>query len=128
MAATSAFFGHGQLKNNTTSAHARNLLVGQPRHILSAYQQETFTSLDELKTFLGQQKTLASDVGWISTRLPVVNAEKHDFRPLPGSEAVNRGVKVFVPWGLFGVTGEWHFRKHTADPTTLIGDNFFSDP
>jgi hypothetical protein len=95
---------------------------------LSAYQQDTFTSLDELKTFLDQQKTLASDVGWLSTRLPVVNAEEHDFRPLPDSATVNRGVKVFVPWGLSGVTGEWHFRKYKADPTTLIGDNFFSTP
>jgi hypothetical protein len=50
---------------------------------------------------------------------------KYDLRPLPGSPAVNRGVRVYVPWGLSAVTGEWHFRKHRGDPTRLIDDSMY---
>jgi hypothetical protein len=46
-------------------------------------------------------------------------------RPLPGSPAVNRGVRVYVPWGLSAVTGEWHFRKHRGDPKRLIDDSMY---
>ena len=32
---------------------------------------------------------------------------------------------MFVPWGLYGVVGEWHFLRHPADPTLVLGENIY---
>jgi hypothetical protein len=60
--------------------------------------------------------------------MPVRDAGKHDFHPLPGSAAIGRGVKVFVPWALSGMVGEWNFRRDNADPTVLQDDHWYLSP
>jgi hypothetical protein len=123
--ATGAFFGAGGLENNTTVGYGRNLLVGTPKNTFSYFQGLEVKTPEELQAYLEKQKALVSDVGWKIDTLPVVNADKKDLRPLPGSPAVNRGVRVYVPWGLSAVTGEWHFRKHRGDSTVLIDDSMY---
>jgi hypothetical protein len=123
--ATGAFFGAGGLENNTTGGYGRNLLVGSPKNTFAYYGGLEVKTPAELQTYLEQQKALVSDVGWKINTLPVVNADKYDLRPLPGSPAVNRGVRVYVPWGLSAVTGEWHFRKHRGDLSLLIDDSMY---
>jgi hypothetical protein len=52
-----------------------------------------------------------------------VSAEDHDFRCKPDSVAVGKGVKFFVPWGLYGVVGEWGFFSHPTNPSCILGEN-----
>jgi hypothetical protein len=47
----------------------------------------------------------------------------YDFRLLPNSPAAGRGVKAFVPWGLYAVVGEWGFFHRPADPSVILGEN-----
>ncbi len=41
---------------------------------------------------------------------------------------IDRGVKVFVPWGLARTVGEWHFRLHPRDPSTVLGYDAYIQP
>ncbi len=43
-----------------------------------------------------------------------------DFRPRQGSAAINGGGTPFIPWGLYGVVGEWQFNKNLRDPKQII--------
>jgi hypothetical protein len=59
---------------------------------------------------------------------PLRDPAKGDFRPKPGSEAIDHGVKMFVPWTLALTIGEWHFRRNNADAAVLIDDHFCNVP
>ncbi len=39
--------------------------------------------------------------------------------------ALGKGVKVFVPWSLCGVVGEWNFYPAGNDPTNLIDEHWY---
>lgn len=120
-----AFFGHDKLKGNTTAAYANNLLVGKAKNVFAFWQGDQFATVEEFSSLLEAQPALATSVGEQTNEKVVRDAQAHDFRPLPQSPAIGNGVKVFVPWGLSAVTGEWHFRRHQADPTRLIGENLY---
>jgi len=71
---------------------------------------------------------LASDVGVVAEAPPLPGAAGHDFRLADGSAAVDRGVRVFVPWGLKAVVGEWHFTRCQKDPTRILDEHWIMTP
>ncbi|HUU21625.1 MAG TPA: LamG-like jellyroll fold domain-containing protein, partial [Phycisphaerae bacterium] len=75
-----------------------------------------------------ERKCLAGDNNVGIAKMPVRNAEKHDFHPSPGSAAIDRGAKVFVPWALSRMVGEWNFRRNNVDPTALQDDHWYMAP
>ena len=56
------------------------------------------------------------------------NPAQHDFRLTADSAAVDRGAKVFVPWGLYATVGEWHFYADGSDPTRLLDEHWYMAP
>jgi hypothetical protein len=118
-------FGSGGLEGNTTTAYSRNLVVGPTKNTFSYFQGLQAKTPGEFQAYLDKQRALVTDVGRKVDAPVVVDAKRHDFRPLPDSPAVNQGVRVYVPWGLSAVTGEWHFRKHRADPSVILGENIY---
>ncbi len=50
---------------------------------------------------------------------PIENIEQADFRPAAGSQAIDNGVTYFIPFGLSGTVGEWHFTENHAEPSTV---------
>ena len=68
---------------------------------------------------------MISETGILASEEPVHNANLHDFRLKSGLTARHHWhwAKVFVPWGLYGVVGEWNFYLHPADPTVILGEN-----
>lgn len=60
----------------------------------------------------------------ISTSV-VNNASAHDFRLSKNSPAIGKGASVFVPWSLYGVVGEWNFRRNNADATKISDDHWY---
>lgn len=110
----------------STLAYADNVFYGKPRSIgLFESQGIMRNSVETFSKALKSAGALASRTGWNVDKNPVRNADAHDFRPVPGSPVIDRGVKFFVPWGLYAVVGEWHFYKHPADPTKILGENWF---
>ena len=65
------------------------------------------------------------ELGEASKTSPLRDPGKGDFRPKEDSVAVNKGVKVFVPWALCGVVGEWNFYHTGDDPARIIDEHWY---
>ncbi|MBI3828654.1 MAG: hypothetical protein HY291_04005 [Planctomycetes bacterium] len=81
--------------------------------------------LEDFQKALTEHQALASAVGELAPKPLLRDAKQHDFRLAAGSTAVDRGVKVFVPWALYGVVGEWNFRRNKQDATVLFDDHWY---
>ncbi len=53
------------------------------------------------------------------------SASDADFRPAPGSPAIDGGVDYFIPWQLYATVGEWHFNANHADPTMVLDYHYY---
>jgi hypothetical protein len=111
-----------------TLAYANNVIVGHSR-VFGDFDlfepDKTYLTLEDFRAGLAKVGAVASQTGWQVDESPVMNAEQHDFRPRAGSAVIDRGVKFFVPWSLSAVVGEWQFYKLPADPTRIMGENWY---
>jgi hypothetical protein len=102
-----------------TLAYASNVFHGSPRTFghfeLNGPIHQT---LESFRGALEKAGAIASQVGWVAEKPPLRDAAKHDFRPASDSAAIDRGVKIFAPWSLYGTVAEWHFRR----PGTIAPD------
>jgi hypothetical protein len=68
---------------------------------------------------------MLSQLGEVHKTSPLRDPANGDFRPSSDGAAPNEGVKVFVPWALSGVVGEWNF-YHTGDnPGDIIDEHWY---
>lgn len=122
-----SFLAHWGLDDAAEIGYARNILAGKHGAIYSRYKGSKYETLeqfrDHIKT-LDNQITL-DEPAYFTDDMPVINPEKYDFRPTPTSAAIDRGVRVFVPWALYGNVGEWFFRHHPRDPNTVLSYDLF---
>ncbi len=88
-------------------------------------------NFDDFKGALEKNKSLLSDLGDVSKTSLLKDPAKGDFGPVEGSMGIGKGVKVFVPWALSGVVGEWNF-YHTGgagagggDPTNIMDEHWY---
>ncbi len=86
------------------------------------------TDLEGFRQAAKRRKLLASGVGVLAGEPVVRDAEKHDFRPVPDGAAAGRGARVFVPWGLARMVGEWNFRRNNADPAVALDEHWYMSP
>jgi len=130
-------FQHGQLKedkNAKTPPDYPHYSMAYGRNVFQAVSSQFavfeasgkgHADLASFKKALEKHKPLAMDGGVLADTSPVLNAAEHDFRPKPGSAAIDQGVKFLVPWALHGMVGEWNFRRNNADPTVLLDDHWY---
>ena len=107
-------------------AYARNVFQGDPPHfgLMGGWGGGfTSTTLGEWRAELEKRKAMVAETGVLASGPQVADAAAHDFTLRPSSAAVGRGVKVFVPWGLYAVVGEWNFLRYPADSTVILGEN-----
>ncbi len=109
-----------------TDGYAGNVFHGAPRNF-GAFEATgiLYKTLDTFRAALEKYGPLAGTVGADSKEPPLRDVKAHDFRPTPGSPVSERGVKLFVPWGLYAVVGEWNFYDHPADPTKILDESWF---
>ena len=100
-----------------TLAYANNVFHGNPETFGQLGRRERPAhSLAEWRAILDEKNVMASGTGTVSTAPVIRDTEALDFRPASASMAIDNGVKVFVPWALTRVVGEWHFyRSPTPD-------------
>ena len=106
--------------------YARNVFQGDPPHfgMLGGWGGGfTSTTLEKWRAELKAKKVMVTETGLLASGPQVVDAHGHDFTLRPSSTAVDRGVKVFVPWGLYAVVGEWNFLRYPANPSVILGEN-----
>jgi hypothetical protein len=80
---------------------------------------------DDFKAALQKNKCMVGELGQASQTSPLRNPAKGDFRPTDNSAALEKGAKVFVPWALSGVVGEWNFYHTGDDPTRIIDEHWY---
>jgi len=84
-----------------------------------------YSSLEEFARALCERGSLGS-VGWLAETSPLRDPDRHDFRPT--EVARDRGVRVFVPWGLSATVAEWDFIPSGRDPNCILDDHFHMAP
>ncbi len=126
---TGSFQGFWRLDDAAEIAFSRNLIAGGYSNIYGRWKGDAYRTIDEMQQHVaGLKNQLATDIGWVTDDMPVVDPEKHDFRLTDNSAAIDRGVKVFIPWSLYGTVGEWHFRLHPKDPNTVLAYDVYPQP
>ncbi|MFC1611482.1 right-handed parallel beta-helix repeat-containing protein, partial [Myxococcota bacterium] len=103
-------------------AYGQNIFEGEPDSF-GRLGGHTLATLDSWQQHLSDNLSMATATGQLATGPQVEDAPAGEFEPRAGVAAIDSGVKVFVPWGLFGVVGEWNFLLHPADPTVILGEN-----
>ncbi len=66
------------------------------------------------------------EAGEAVERSPLRDPAAHDFRPTEAAR--DRGVRAFVPWGLYAPVAEWDFYHAGDDPTLILDDHFYLAP
>ncbi len=51
---------------------------------------------------------------------PIIDGSDVDFRLAEDSLAIDKGATYYIPWGLYGTVGEWHFTENHAEPSRQI--------
>lgn len=112
-----------------TLAVGGNVFGGRPRAF--GVFSETGEHLRRAEDFAAAYKNVGairSDAGVVSDGKVLADAQGGDFRPAKGSPALGSGVRMFVPWALSAVVGEWHFTPSAKDPTIVTDDHWYMKP
>ncbi|MFP4058633.1 MAG: LamG-like jellyroll fold domain-containing protein [Candidatus Brocadiia bacterium] len=112
-----------------TNAYARNVFHDvSDQFAVFETSGRWHRSLDSLRQALAEHNALAAGVGELAEEPVLRDPAAHDFRPARGSAAIDHGVRVFVPWALHAVVGEWHFRRNRQDPTRILDEHWYMTP
>ena len=110
-----------------TLAYARNVFHGEPFRFgkigRSDADENFFATLSDWRKGIEKRGVMVTKTGVLAKSPQVRDAAAHDFRPRADSAAIDAGAKVFVPWSLYAVVGEWGFYKNRTDPTLILGEN-----
>lgn len=72
---------------------------------------------------LGERSAVAAVFG--ADFDPMEDTSEADFRHTASPQVLDAAGSYFVPWGLWGVVGEWNFTENHADPTQIIDFSFY---
>jgi len=109
-----------------TLGYARNLFLGETPVFgsLGRRGHENYRKISQWRDFLKNKRAMAYETGTVESFSPGARPLDKDFRLTDSRQAVDNGVKVFVPWALSAVAGEWHFRKRRDAPQTVTDESF----
>jgi hypothetical protein len=97
-------------------AYAKNVYHGTPQ----SFNNGTQATFAAFQTFLSSGNAESSQLGLQTAAATMIDPANHDFRPT--GQAIGNGAKVFLPWNLAQVVGQWNFLAHPADYTTIKGE------
>ena len=110
-----------------TLAYARNLFEGNPFRFgklgRSDVEENFFATLPDWRKGIEKRGVMVAETGVRVRSSQVRDAAAHDFQLRANSAALDRGAKVFVPWSLYGVVGEWGFYFNRTNPGLIVGEN-----
>lgn len=125
--AIGGFHSYYTLDKAQSLAFSHNLYAGKYENFFRRYRGDIFRTIGQFQEHVAPfDNQLASDVGWVTDGMPVRDPEAHDFRLTDDSAAIDRGVKVFVPWSLCANVGEWHFQLQPDKPGRVIAYDLYA--
>lgn len=108
-----------------TNAYARNVFHSLGKWVGSFHAQGgKYADLQSFAATLAKVKPLAASTGTMVEQAPLRDAANGDFRLNRGSPAIDNGVRVFVPWALYGTVAEWNFTPRQDEPNVIIDEHF----
>ncbi|MCP5521642.1 MAG: hypothetical protein H7A46_08850 [Verrucomicrobiales bacterium] len=108
-----------------TNAYGRNVFHDFAEMGVLEPSGRWLLTFDDFKAALAKGRSLLGELGIVSEKAPLRAPGQGDFRPTADSAARNQGVKVFVPWALSGVVGEWNFYHTGDDPTRILDEHWY---
>jgi hypothetical protein len=108
-----------------TDAYGRNVFHDVAEMGILEPSGRWLKTFDDFQGALKKGKGLLCDLGEVSKASPLRDPGHGDFRPTKDAAGIGKGVKVFVPWSLSGVVGEWNFYPTGDDPTKLIDEHWY---
>jgi hypothetical protein len=108
-----------------TNAYGRNVFHDFAAMAVLEPSGRWLLTVDDFKDALRKNRSLLGELGETSKTSPLRDPAGGDFRPTEGAGGIGKGVKVFVPWALSGVVGEWNFYPAGNDPTNLIDEHWY---
>ena len=108
-----------------TLAFQGNVFSGETQKFgqLGRGKKHIFADIDDWTANLQKRGALEYETGIHTKAQVVIDKDKLDFTPSPESEAIDYGRKVFVPWPLYRVVGEWNFFQNESIPGVVHGEN-----
>ncbi len=135
-----AYYMDGAFKNYLfnniawgTQSWVLNQYIAAPAGMMQVYGHVNTLFNNSLHGFSQTYRHQNTDLTrvWYMGNLVSVNMQNvggRDFRPVAGSAAQNSAGRVFVPWSLSRVEGEWHFTLNSAAPTTIMDTAWYMRP
>jgi hypothetical protein len=81
-------------------------------------------SFAEARRALQDTGAITHNLGVVAATAPMKDPANWDFSLAANSAAVDRGARVFVPWGLSMTVGEWSFYPAGNDPTRILDEHW----
>jgi len=88
-------------------------------------RSDIFNNIESWKNAMKKHGLMSYKTGDYHRIQPVRDSDSHEFTPSANSPVINAGVKVFVPWALYRVVGEWHFLGRNSRQNIINGENIF---
>ncbi len=114
--------GGGSDYHHESNVYASNVFYDVPK-MFAVFESSGrwHGTLESFRRALALRGTIG-DPGELAAQPPLRDAANHDFRPT--AAARGKGVRVFVPWGLYATVAEWDFYHAGNDPTLILDDHF----
>lgn len=108
-----------------TNAYGRNVIHDFAEMGVLEPSGRWLRTFADFQGALQKHRSLLGELGEASNTSPLRDPARGDFRPARGAAGIGKGVKVFVPWSLSGVVGEWNFYPAGNDPTHLLDEHWY---
>ena len=117
---------HYALETNAFSGNIFHDITGKYGAFKPSGQwHETY---DDSRTALKETGAIAYDLGEVAAKPPLSDPANHDFSLTENSRAIDKGAKVFVPWSLYAMVGEWNFYPAGNDPGHILDEHWYMTP
>ncbi len=107
-------------------AYGFSVFGGKPRSF-GVFEKggPTYPTLGAFSKALERYQPIVASVGAEAASGPLRDPAAGDVRPTQAASAAGRGVRFFLPWGLYGVVGEWQFRRAEAHPADVLDEHWY---
>lgn len=116
-------------RNYDTLAYDWNIITRQQNNFgVFEYSGVAYATAQAFANALSNRQGMAWATGSAQANSVVQNAGGRDFRLQAGTIAEDAAGRVFVPWALARVEGEWHFSLNRKFPTNILDEAWYMRP